>query len=125
MKEQELNDPTLKGKTVKEKKRELEKRKNIEKLAIEDRISHLERMEKEDEKDPLNAVFQARENFKGPLKDRKRTNKRWLWVVLCLTGFFIIHGFTCNYLHKITRFWRRRAISTLQWPRLQKQAMWR
>lgn len=91
-----MNDPTLKGKNLKEKKKELQKRKRLEKLAIEDRISHLERMEKEDKEDPLNVFFTALERFTGPLKDRKRTNKRWVYPALGLILFFIIHGFTCK-----------------------------
>lgn len=76
-------------------------------MAIEDRISHLERMEKEEKDDPLNAVFSAREAFTGPLKDRKRTEKRWNWVILCLTGLFFIHGFTCKITSYSNRFqWR-------------------
>lgn len=120
MKEQELSDPTLKGKTVKEKKKELQKRKRLEKLAIEDRISHLERMEKEDQEDPLNLVFTALERFTGPLKDRKRTNKRWIYPALCLIGFFVIHGFTCKSdpMCNLNRLRRRRAVQAVQWAGL-------
>lgn len=115
MKEHELNDPTLKGKTDAEKKKELERRKRLEKLAIEDRISHLERMENEDQKDPLNVLFPAREGFTGPLKDRKRTDKKWTWVILIMVAFFVVHGFTCKTSIKyFLRFQWRGSIQTLQ-----------
>lgn len=88
-----LNDPSLKGLTDKEKRKILSKRQREEKLAKEDRISHLERMEKEDEEAELNDPFNAIENFTGPpKKDKVMTDKKWIWPMLIIIGIFVIQG---------------------------------
>jgi len=88
-----MNDPSLKGMTDKEKKHAIAHRKRQEKLAVEDRISHLQRFENEDDKNELNVVFNALENFVGPLKDRMRTDKKWVYPIGILVSIFLIHGF--------------------------------
>ena len=52
-----MDDPSLKDMTEKEKRKVIAQRKRIEKLAVEDRISHLERFENEDKKHKHNVVF--------------------------------------------------------------------
>ena len=98
MEKDELNDPAFKGMTMKEKKKALAHRKRQEKLAVEDRISHLERFENEDKKNEFNVVFNALEDFDGPVKERKRTDKRWIWPVAFCVVFFLAHGFAGNLL---------------------------
>lgn len=88
-----MDDPTLKGLTDKEKRRMIQKRKREERLAKEDRISHLERMEKEDEENKLNNLFPSLENFNGPPKHKERTDRRWLWPIMTVIGLFFIQGY--------------------------------
>jgi len=88
-----FNDPKLKGLSDKEKRKIINKRRRLEKLAKEDRISHLERMEKENEESDLNDPFNAIENFSGPpKKDKVMTDKKWLWPLFAVLGLFIIQG---------------------------------
>jgi hypothetical protein len=94
MEKDELNDPTLEGLTMKEKRHAIAHRKRQEKLAVEDRISHLERFENEDKKNEFNVVFNALENFTGPVKDRERTDKKWIYPVAILIAIFLAHGFS-------------------------------
>lgn len=65
-----MNDPTLAGLSDRKKKKIIETRKRQEKLAVEDRISHLERFENEEKNHELNVLFPALEDFSGPTKDR-------------------------------------------------------
>jgi hypothetical protein len=104
MEKDELNNPEFKDMTMKEKKKALAHKKRQEKLAVEDRISHLERFEKEDKMNKINVVFNALEDFVGPLKDREPTDKKWIWPLAILVGIFILHGFTGNFLPFFERF---------------------
>jgi hypothetical protein len=94
MEQEQLNDPTLKGTTDKEKKEEIAKRNRQGKLAVEDRISHLERFENEDKNNPFNVVFSALEDFTGPVKERTITDKKWMYPVAVLFLIFVAHGFS-------------------------------
>lgn len=66
-------------------------------MAVEDRISHLERFQNEDKKHEHNVVFTALEDFVGPLKDRERTDKKWIWPVAIMIAIFLAHGFSCKF----------------------------
>ena len=88
----ELQHESLKDLSMKERKRVLEKRRRAEKLAVSDRISHLERLENEDEADKLNVPYPALDNFTGPLPRMVRSDKRWIWGIITLLGLFTIYG---------------------------------
>ena len=91
-----MNDPAFANLSEKKKKLALETRKRQEKLAVEDRISHLERFENEEKVHEFNVVFPALEDFEGPTKDRQKTDKRWLYPLGILVLIFIAHGFSCK-----------------------------
>ena len=100
MEKEELNNPEFEGMTMKEKKKALAHKKRLEHLAIEDRISHLERFENEDKNHKFNVtlnniiVFKELNKFDGPIKDRKVTDKRWIYPLVVLLTIFILHGFS-------------------------------
>jgi len=76
----------------KEKKKEIANRKKMARLAANDKLSRLEKIEEEQKANKLNEPFQAFEQFEGPVKKRKATDKWWMiGIFLCLVYFFV-HG---------------------------------
>jgi len=112
-----MNDPSLAGLSDKKKKLAIETKKRQEKLAVEDRISHLERFENEEKNHELNVVFPALEDFVGPTKDRQKTDKRWLYPLGVLVLIFLAHGFSGKLYFLFSSFWNGSSTKTLLWIR--------
>ena len=96
MQKKELDDPRFAGMTDKEKIAALARQKRQEKMAVEDKISHLERFEKEEKDNPANQVVSALEDFTGPVKERTRTDKNWIYPMIGVLAFLIAHGVSGN-----------------------------
>jgi hypothetical protein len=86
----------LTGLTEGKKKKAIETKKRQEKLAVEDRISHLERFENEEKQHELNVYFPALEDFTGPTKERQKTDPKWIYPLAILVLIFLAHGFSCK-----------------------------
>ena len=75
----------------KERKKEIAKRKRMARLAHSDKLSRLEKIEEEQKKSNFNDKFSPPEEFDGPIKKRKATDKWWLAAILISVLFLLVH----------------------------------